>query len=171
MTVSNALLSGIAPALKSRLNVPVLAYLQGDDIYLDSLRPEHKAAAIELIRHNAKHIDGYVATCGYYADYMAGYLGLPRAAIQVVLPGITLAGHGGPREERTEPPYTVGYFARIDPAKGLHVLADAYVKLRQTPGAPPTRLRAAGWLGAGQKTYLERVRGALKDAGLADEFE
>jgi glycosyltransferase involved in cell wall biosynthesis len=171
VTLSNVLLSGIAPALKHRLNVPVLAYLQGDDIYLDALHPEHREQAIELIRTNARHIDGYIATCGYYADYMAGYLGLPRSAIDVILPGINLTGHGGARESRTEPPYTVGYFARIAPAKGLHVLADAYIRLRQMPNAPACRLRASGWLGAEHKSYLDEVRRTLAGAGLAGEFE
>ena len=27
----------------------------------------------------------------------------------------------------TSPPYTIGYFGRIAPEKGLHLLADAYV--------------------------------------------
>ncbi|HEY1381224.1 MAG TPA: glycosyltransferase family 4 protein [Gemmataceae bacterium] len=171
VTLSNVLLSGIAPALKHRLDVPVLAYLQGDDIFLDALRPEHRRQAVELIQLNARHIDGYVATCEYYADYMADYLGLPRAAVEVILPGINLTGHGGAHELRTEPPYTVGYFARIAPAKGLHVLADAYIRLRQMPGVPPCRLRASGWLGAEHKPYLEKVRRTLADAGLAGEFE
>jgi glycosyltransferase involved in cell wall biosynthesis len=171
VTLSNVLLSGVAPAFKRRLNVPVLAYLQGDDIFLGALRPEHRARAIELIQANARYIDGYIATCAYYADHMADYLGLPRAAIEVILPGINLTGHGGPREPRTEPPYTVGYFARVAPEKGLHVLADAYVRLRQTPGAPPCRLRASGWLGAEHRPYLDKVRGTLAAAGLGDEFE
>lgn len=169
--LSNMLLSSIAPALKYRLNVPVLAYLQGDDIYLDALRPDHRRKAIELIRANARHIDGYIATCGYYADYMATYLGLPRPAIEIVLPGINLVGHGGHRESRTEPPYTIGYFARIAPAKGLHALAEAYQRLKKMPDSPPCRLRASGWLGAEHKPYLEDVRRALAAAGLADEFE
>jgi glycosyltransferase involved in cell wall biosynthesis len=171
VTLSNVLLSGIAPALKHRLNVPILAYLQGDDIYLDALRPEHRQQAIELIQQNAKHLDGYIATCGYYADHMAGYLGLPRSSIEVILPGINLAENGGAREPRTEPPYTVGYFARIAPAKGLHVLADAYIQLRKMPNAPPCRLRASGWLGAEHKPYLDEIRRTLASAGLASEFE
>src|SRR5207247_734482 len=76
-----------------------------------------------------------------------------------------------PREPQTEPPYTVGYFARVAPAKGLHVLADAYIRLRQMPDAPPCRLRASGWLGVEHKPYLEQVRRTLADAGLAGEFE
>jgi glycosyltransferase involved in cell wall biosynthesis len=171
VTLSNVLLSGIAPALKRRLNVPILAYLQGDDIYLDALQPGHRQQAIELIRQNAQHIDGFIATCGYYADYMAGYLSLPRPAIEVILPGINLTGHGGNREPRIDPPYTIGYFARIAPAKGLHVLTNAYIRLRQMPNVPETRLRASGWLGAEHRPYLDGIRRTLAKAGLADEFE
>jgi glycosyltransferase involved in cell wall biosynthesis len=171
VTLSNVLLSGIAPALKRRLNVPIVAYLQGDDIFLEALPPEHRTQAIELIRANAAHIDGFVATCAYYSDHMAGYLGLPRSAIEVILPGINLAGNGGPREQRTEPPYAVGYFARIAPEKGLHLLADAYIRMRRMPNAPPCRLRASGWLGAQHRPYLDSVRQTLAAAGLADEFE
>jgi glycosyltransferase involved in cell wall biosynthesis len=177
VTLSNVLLSAIAPALKRRLDVRILAYLQGDDIYLDALRPEHRAAAIELIRKNARHVDGYVATCGYYADYMADYLGLPRSSIEVILPGINLAGHGGGvpaqrvGEQRTESPFTIGYFARIAPEKGLHLLAEAFVRLRRSSGAPACRLRASGWLGAAHQPYLDKVRGTLADAGLSSEFE
>jgi glycosyltransferase involved in cell wall biosynthesis len=171
VTLSNVLLSGIAPALKRRLNAPILAYLQGDDIFLDALRPEHRAEAIELIRANARHIDGYVATCGYYAVHMADYLGLPRTAIEVILPGINLAGQGPRHEPRTEPPYTIGYFARVAPEKGLHVLAEAFARLRQMPDTPPCRLRASGWLGAEHRPYLDGVRRTLADAGLAGDFE
>jgi glycosyltransferase involved in cell wall biosynthesis len=171
LTLTNVLLSGIAPAFKHRLDVPVLAYLQGDDIFLDSLRPEHRQQAIELIQLNTAGIDGYIAISHYYADFMAGYLGLPRAAIEVIHPGLNLKNHGGPRTARTEPPYTVGYFARVAPEKGLHVLAEAFARLKRMPGTPPCRLRASGWLGAHNKPYLAEVRRRLADAGLADEFE
>ena len=38
-------------------------------------------------------------------------------------------------------PFTIGYFARIAPEKGLHVLADAYRRLRTRPGIGASRLR------------------------------
>ncbi len=171
LTLTNVLLSGLAPALRHRLDVPVLAYLQGDDIFLDALRPEHRQQAVRLIQQNAAHIDAYIAPCADYADFMADYFGLPRAAIEVVPLGLDLKGHGGPRSPRTEPPYTVGYFARIAPEKGLHLLAEAFVRLRQMPDAPPCRLRASGWLGAHHKGYLDGIRRTLATAGLEGDFE
>src|SRR5262245_15482961 len=123
--LTNAIISGVVPELKRRLGVPVLCSLQGDDIYLDFLPPSHRETAMTLIREHCRSIDGFLATSASYADYMAGYFGVPRARIHVVLPGLNLKGHGGPRPERGDRPFTVGYFARICPEKGFHVLAEA----------------------------------------------
>jgi glycosyltransferase involved in cell wall biosynthesis len=171
VTISNVLLSGMVPALRRRLGVPILTYLQGDDIFLDALPAEHRQECVELIRANAQSINGFIATSVFYADYMAGYLGVPRNTIEAILPGLSLQGHGAPRAERTEPPYTIGYFARIAPEKGLHVLAEAFVRLRKMPDAPPCRLRASGWLGPQHRPYLAEVRRTLAAAGLQGEFE
>jgi glycosyltransferase involved in cell wall biosynthesis len=170
------LLSGIVPDLKRDLGVPVLASLQGDDIFLESLPPKHREESLALIGDNARFIDGFVATSRYYADFMAGYLELPRDKIHVVHPGLNLAGHlaetatsrQGPR---AAPPFTIGYFARVCPEKGLHQAVEAFRLLRQEPGAPSCRLRVSGWLGANQRSYFEEQRKKLDQAGLARDFE
>jgi glycosyltransferase involved in cell wall biosynthesis len=64
----------------------------------------------------------------------------------------------------------VGYFARIAPEKGLHVLADAYQRFRRRIGSAPVRLDAAGYLSRAHAGYLESVRRSLDKAGLSDEF-
>jgi glycosyltransferase involved in cell wall biosynthesis len=172
IVLTNVLLSGIVPELKRRLGVPVLAELQGDDIYLESLPPGPRARCIELIRRQCEHVDGYLVTCRYYADFMAVYLGLPRDRMHVVYPGLNLKGHGGPRLPAAEgAPPAVGYFARVAPEKGLHNLVDAFIMLRQSPGAPPARLRVSGWLGAHNRPYFDGLRQRLAAAGLADSFE
>jgi hypothetical protein len=48
----------------------------------------------------------------YYWDFMAAYLGLPRAKIHTVPLGISLDGHDPSPRARREP-FTIGYFARI----------------------------------------------------------
>jgi glycosyltransferase involved in cell wall biosynthesis len=68
-------------------------------------------------------------------------------------------------------PPTVGYLARLAPEKGLHVLAEAFILLRQMPGTESARLRIAGWLGPAHRPYAERVFARLKDAGLKDAVE
>jgi glycosyltransferase involved in cell wall biosynthesis len=169
--LTNVLLSGIVPELRRRLGVPIVATLQGDDIFLESLPPDFRAKCLELIRSNCAGVDGYIATCRYYADFMAGYLGLPRERFHVVYPGINLAGFDSASPAHTDDVSVIGYFARIAPEKGLHLLADAFIHLRQQPGAPRCKLRFAGWLGAHNRDYLAGVWKKLTDAGFADDVE
>jgi glycosyltransferase involved in cell wall biosynthesis len=165
VNLTNVLLSGMVHELKSRLKVPVLGTLQGDDIFLEALPEPYRRSAIELIRAHCLEMDGFIATSGYYADFMASYLDLPRERIHVVYPGLNLAGHGGPRPVSDGVPSTIGYFARICPEKGLHVLAEAFRRLREAPDAPPCRLRVSGWLGENNRAYLDGIRKQLADAG------
>jgi glycosyltransferase involved in cell wall biosynthesis len=177
INLTAVLLSGIVPELKRALRVPVLASLQGDDIFLESLPPKHRAEALALIRENGRHIDGFVATSRYYADFMASYLGLPREKIHVVHPGLNLRGHlaaaadAGVRPGRPAPPFTIGYFARICPEKGFHLAVEAFRLLRQQLDAPHCRLRVSGWLGANNRAYFEEQRKKLDQAGLVADFE
>src|SRR3954468_5382908 len=83
VVLTNVLLSGIVPALKQDWGGPVFGTLQGDDIFLEALPADDRKRAIELIQQNCADVDGYFATSGYYADFMAGYLGLPRGRMDV----------------------------------------------------------------------------------------
>jgi glycosyltransferase involved in cell wall biosynthesis len=169
--LTNVLLSGMVPALRQAWGGPVLGTLQGDDIFLEALPADDRQRAIELIRQNCESVDGYFATSGYYADFMAGYLGLPRERMHVVYPGINLKGHGGPREFRDRPPFAIGYFARICADKGFHNLVDAYLLLRKMPDVSTTRLRVSGWLGENHRPFFDEQMQKLNDAGLAGEVE
>jgi glycosyltransferase involved in cell wall biosynthesis len=168
--LTNALLSGLVHEIKGRLRVPVLCSLQGDDVYLEALPKAYRDRCLALVRDHCRQIDGFVATSTYYADFMAEYLAIPRPRIHVVYPGLNLRGHGGPRPPAASRPFTVGYFARICPEKGFHVLADAFRLLKEKPGTASVRLHASGWLGANNRAYFEGVVGKLADAGVGDCF-
>jgi glycosyltransferase involved in cell wall biosynthesis len=171
VNLTNVLLSGMVHEVKRRLGVPVLGTLQGDDIYLEALPEPYRRQCLELVRAHCREMDGFIATSAYYADFMARYLDIPRGRIHVVHPGLNLAGHGGPRPPADGRPFTVGYFARICPEKGLHLLVEAFRILRQTPGTPPCRLKASGWLGENNRAYFNDLHQKLKAWGLADSFE
>lgn len=168
---TNALLSGVIPDIKKALGAPILVTLQGDDIFLDELPEKERQRCFELIRANGRAVDGYISTSAYYAEFMASYLGLPRASIHVIQPGINLAGHGGAAQARTEEPLTIGYFARICPEKGFHRAVEAFIRLRQTPDAPVAKLKASGWLGENNRPYFNDQIKRLTNAGLIADFE
>jgi glycosyltransferase involved in cell wall biosynthesis len=170
ITLSNVLISGMVPALRANLKVPLVGVLQGDDVFLEALPEEFRRPALDLIRANCRDFAAYIATSHYYADFMAGYLRLPRERIHVIYPGLNLKGFEFGREFRSRPPYTIGYFARICPEKGLHVLIEAFRLVKQQARFP-CRLRISGWLGEGNRDYFEGLMQKLADWGLAGEVE
>jgi len=100
---------------------------------------------------------------------MPGYLGIPREKIHVVPIGINPEGFELRNGDRSGP-FTVGFFGRIAPEKGLHLLAEAYRIARQSGELPEARLEAAGYMAADCKGYLEAIQQRLQDAGFGSEF-
>lgn len=171
INLTNVLLSGMVHTLKNRLKVPVLGTLQGDDIFLEALPEPYRKMALDLIRGNCQEFDGFIATSGYYADFMADYLQIPRSKIDVVYPGLNLNGFDLPRPQRTDKPFTIGYFARICPEKGLHNLMEAFHLFKKSNPHLPSRLRVSGWLGDHNKDYFETLKANLGDWNHPDHFE
>jgi glycosyltransferase involved in cell wall biosynthesis len=170
VTLPNSLLLGLAPALKAALDVPVCCSFQGEELFLDSLGEPYRSRCRQLIVENAAYVDRFVAVTAFGRSMMADYLGIDARRIRVVPLGITFEGHAR-RMATTDEPFTIGYLARIAPEKGLHVLADAYMKLRAQPGTPPSRLWAAGYLAPEHRPYLEQVEARLHAAGLAGHLQ
>src|SRR5215217_3582548 len=163
------LLLGLAAPLKEMFKRPILCTLQGEDLFLDGLQEPYRTAALDLIRDHLPHVDLFLSVSEYYADFMPGYLGIPREKIRVVPLGINPQGFEL-RERNGGGPFTVGFLGRIAPEKGLHVLAEAYSILRQSGELDDARLEAAGYMAADCKPYLEAVQKRLQEAGLGGEF-
>ena len=164
------LLLGLAEPLKRALGVPVCCTLQGEDLFLDGLGEPYKRQALDLIRTAAVHVDAFLPVSRYYREYMPGYLGLPSEKMRLVPLGITLDGYA-PRPQNRSDTFTIGYFARVAPEKGLHVLAEAYRALRSRPGVGRSRLVAAGYLAPEHQPYLRAVQDRLRAWGLDGDFE
>jgi len=165
-----ALLLGLAEPLKRVLNVPVCCTLQGEDLFLDGLGEPYRSQSLDLIRAAAAHVDVFLPVSRYYADYMPRYLGLPKSKMRLAPLGINLDGYT-PRPRARSGPFTVGFFARVAPEKGLHVLCDAYRRFRATSRGSQARLLVAGYLAPEHAPYLDELTHQMKEAGLASEFE
>lgn len=164
-----ALLISLAKPIKDALGCPVVCTLQGEDLFLDQLREPWKSESMALIRAAVPHVDHFVAVSDYYARFMVRYFGIPPERISVVPLGINFTGHDA-RPVRSTPPYTIGYFARIAPEKGLHLLCEAYHLLRKRDGVPDTTLVAGGYLLQEHRDYLASCQSRMKDWGLEDHF-
>jgi glycosyltransferase involved in cell wall biosynthesis len=168
VNLPNSLLIGLAAPLRRALNRPVCCTLQGEDLFLNGLIEPYRTRAIDLIRRQVPDVDRFLSVSDAYVPVMSSMLAIPPERISVVPRGINLAGYS--RRERHGDPFCVGYFARIAPEKGLHVLADAYVRLRARVPQARMRLAAAGYMAPAQASYLADVEARLRRAGLADEF-
>ena len=165
-----ALLLGLAGPLKRELKTPICCTLQGEDLFLDGLGEPYRSESLRLIRESSAHVDALLPISEYYRNYMPGYLGIPRDKMHVVPIGINLEGYSL-RPAGRRGPFTIGYFARIAPEKGLHVLCEAYRRLRARPGVGASRLVAAGYLAGEHQEYLDGIRAKMRGWGLDSEFE
>ncbi|MCG3178024.1 MAG: D-inositol-3-phosphate glycosyltransferase [Phycisphaerae bacterium] len=157
VTLPNALFIGVAGALRRGLGCPVVCELTGEDIFIDALPQPWRDEALGMIRDATGQVDRFVASSRYYADRMADYLAVPRERIAVVYPGIAADSAGMTPPRPANRPPTVGYLARICEEKGFDRLLAAMVRLRGRPGFESAQLRSAGWLGAAQREWYDRL--------------
>jgi len=169
VNIPYALLIGLAHPIKEALNCPVCCTLQGEDLFIEGLLEPYRSQTLELIRANVKFVDAFLAVSNYYAEFMSEYLHIPGEKIHVVPLGINLEGYQIIRQRQSNH-FTIGFFARIAPEKGLHVLCEAYRRLRQRGDLPEARLQVAGYLAPEHRNYLSDIERQMKDWGLAGEF-
>ncbi|MEK6249493.1 MAG: glycosyltransferase family 4 protein [Planctomycetales bacterium] len=170
VNLSNLLIGGCIPANKRRLNVPIVVTLQGDDLFLDDLPDPYRAETLVELQSLAAEVDRFIVHSRFYADKMAEYFQIPADRFEVVPLGISPVEFSPPAEPVSGVPI-IGYLARICPAKGLHILVNAYLKLKQTDEFRETRLHVAGWLGEVDREYFEEQQERIRDAGWEDHFQ
>jgi len=170
INLPNSLLIAMAAPLKRAFKRPVLCTLQGEELFLSELTDPYRDRAIALIQEQVRHVDQFIAVSDYCAEFMTRYLKIPVERISVVPLGISMAGYSRRPPSASAEEYRVGYFARVAPEKGLHELAEAYVRFRRRAGNARMTLRAAGYMAPNYSSYLEKAHDVLKRAGLGDEF-
>ena len=167
--LSNSMLISLAPALKEAIGCAICCTLQGEDVFLDHLEEPYRSRALALIREHAGAVDRFVAVSDYYAGHMARYLRIPGAKMDVVPLGIDPGGYA-PAARDPSRPFTVGYLGRIAPEKGIHLLCDAWRRLRAQGDLEGCRLELAGYLGPEHRAYFDGVLRQIRDRGLDGEI-
>jgi len=170
--LSNALLVGLARKLKRELDTTVICTLQGEDAYLDSLPETYRDAAWQLLRERVREVDRFIAPSHYFAEVMAQRLDLPAEKVAVVYNGISLDGYevrnlkAGTRNP-TAP--VIGYLARMCKDKGLDLLVEAFITLKQRGTVARLKLQIAGSCGPGDEPFVKALRKRLAEAGYIGE--
>ncbi len=169
VSLSNALLIGVARRLKAGLGTRVVVTLQGEDTFVDALPERCRNEAWAILAERLAEVDILVAPSRYYADRMAGRLGFSRDRIQVVPNGIHLAGWT-PTGVPPAPP-VLGYLARMCPEKGLDRLIEAFLILKRRDKVPGLRLCVAGGMGPTDRVFVEGLKSKLLAARRLGDVE
>ncbi len=166
--LSNVLLAGLARRLKSELNVTIACVLQGEDTFLDSLPDSHRDLAWKTLAERCADIDLFIPPTRYFGDRMRERLSLPPERIRVIYNGINLEGY-----EEVQSPETpvLGYFARMCREKGLDVLVEAFIILKERNRIPNLKLKVGGGCSPADKPLVEALRERLKAKVFLDDVE
>lgn len=162
VVLSNALLSGMAAALRRAARRPVVCWLQDEHVWLDALPDGWRNAAFEALARNARDVDRFLAVSAAYADRTARDLALDRDRVRIVYPGVDPGAYR--RADVTRRPTTVGFLSRLAPSEGFDRFVDAFLLLRRDPRFSDLRLAATGGPAA-DRGFLKRQIGKLQKAG------
>ncbi|MBM4060680.1 MAG: glycosyltransferase family 4 protein [Planctomycetes bacterium] len=167
IALSNVLLAGLVRGLR-RTGAAIVCTLQGEAPFLDALPEPHRGQAWHELGERCREIDAFVAVSRHYRDAVAPRLCLPAERVHVVHNGLPEAATAAPASatEASGPP-ALGFLARLCEQKGLPLLLDAFLLLRQAGAHPGLRLRVAGVLRGEDRPLLSRLQQRVRDAGLA----
>lgn len=178
VALTNLLIAGFLPELRRRgaargCQPLVSVALQGDDIFLDTLRPADRERVVVAMRGLVPLVDVFLTFTEDYKRRMAALFEIPEDRIHVIPLGLARPEDFAPPDAAVagDRPPTLGYLARICPEKGFGVLVDAFLRLRAMPGTEHARLRCGGWLGPSDRAFFEQEKAKIEAAGAAEAFD
>ena len=171
IVLSNALLAGMARRLGQQFQVPIICSLQGEASFLDNLPESVRSQAWETLSERCQDVDLFIAPSFYFSGQMGRRLHLPDEKLKVIPNGINLEGYPTGETARPMKPPVLGYLARMCADKGLNLLVDAFISLRQRGKIPGLRLKVAGSCGPTDEPFVQEQKTKLKKAKLLGDAE
>jgi len=154
--ISNALLAGLAGAVKSRLDVPIVCLLQDEDAFLDGLGEPYSEKAWQVVREKAADIDFFVPVSDYYSKVMQDRLGIRGEKFSVVHTGVSTEQYQRCVSKPDTP--AIGYLSRMCPDKGLDILVDGFIILKRNEKFRDVRLIIAGGRSSNDIAFINSVK-------------
>lgn len=167
VNLPNLMFLGQARRIRAALRIPIVCTLSGEDLFLDALPEPYRTQAFELIARRSHDVDAFIAVTEYFAQHSIAHFGLPAPRMHVVPMGIHARDFARPAPPLE--PFTIGYFARICPEKGLDRLADAFVALRRA--GCTCRLKIGGYLAKADRNYLAEALRTIHAAGFGHDVD
>ena len=167
--LSNALLVGFARRLRRDLRCPVIVFLQSEETFLDSMPEPWRMRSWEMLATRGREVDGWIAPTRWFGERMQARIGFDPSRLRVVPNGISMEGYDAlPTRPEWKPgsPFTLGFFARQCPEKGMDIVVDAFIELRRDPAFEFVRLKVGGGCGPSDEAFVALQQDKLGRAGL-----
>jgi glycosyltransferase involved in cell wall biosynthesis len=171
--LSNALLLGLARAIREVTGARIVASLSGEDVFIEQLPDPYREETWTLLRDRAADVDQFVALNRFFADFMGGRMGLPADTVAVVPHGVDLTVFAAAppdleaRRKARGGRLRLGFLARACPEKGLDQALKALAILARDRDV---ELVAAGATVEAERIYLAGCLALAEDLGVADRF-
>jgi glycosyltransferase involved in cell wall biosynthesis len=172
VVLSNVLLSGVVRSLKQALQVPVVVTMQGELPFLDALPAPFGEQSWEQLRSRVSDIDAFVAVSKWYGRAMQERLGIAEERLHVIHNGLDCADFVAPPRSLAErQPPTIGFLARLCADKGVDLLVEAFLLLKQRNTVPGLRLCLVGVQLKEDKALMQTMQARLRGKGVEGDVE
>jgi len=165
--LSNALLLGLAPTIKRRLDTVLICSLQDEDVWVDVMDPQFRDRVWGLMQKAVEHVDGFVAVSDYYAARMKESMKIPVEKLTSIHIGVDPADYfPHPIENKKR---TIGYVSRMCHENGLDILVDAFIGLKKRTDFKDVTLMITGGSTGVDTKYLNELKALIKKNNLTDQ--
>jgi glycosyltransferase involved in cell wall biosynthesis len=167
--LSNALLLGLSHRIREKMNVPVVCSLQDEDVWVDVMKPGTRSAIWNLMHEKSAHVDFFIAVSRFFAEKMAGKMGLPAQKLKTVYLGVD------PGEYEfilpSSKPRNIGFISRLCHENGFDLAVDAFLLLKRDPRFRDVKLVATGGSTAADTGYIRNIQRRIREAGLSGDVD
>ncbi len=166
--ISNALLLGVAKAIKAELHVPIVCSLQDEHQWVDSMNDPFIEQVWRLIAEKSVDVDVFIAVSQYYAKKMQHKLQIPAEKLRTVHIGIVTAAY--PEHKEFPLPPALGFMSKISENSGFGILAEAFLLLKKEERFATLKLYASGGVTEDNLKYIGSWQQKIAQAGFADDL-
>jgi len=162
--LSNALIIGLVPQLKKRLNIKIICSLLNEDDWINEMAEPYQSSAWNLISKEAKNVDAFITPSNYYKEFFISKTRISGDNIHVIPLGFE-PGSLTSLQKRDNYP-SIGYFCRVSIHNGFDKLIDAFIDLKLKDSLPGLTLHVSGGYTGDDKPFIVEQIGKIKKNGL-----
>lgn len=165
--LSNALLLGLAPTLRERVNDAIICTLQDEDVWVNGMDAPYPEQTWELIRENSRYVDAFITPSQYYKNFIADKMADDKTITQLFNPVRQV--RKSPLPERFGKK-TIGFLSPISANTGADILVDALMLLNEDPQTKDIQVHFFGGYTGDYQAVLREMQKKIKKNKLKNQL-